>query len=339
MSVDRRLLAACDSITTLPEREALAELAAGLAPGGTLLEVGTHHGGLAGLFIAAAPACRFFTLDIKDRRTPGAPGLDAALFFCGDTAAFAAAYPDTRLDFVFIDGDHSFSGIRRDLANLAPRLAPDALLAWHDVDVWHPGVLFFVETLRRRGCFTPIRTADRLVAGRLTGDWSRLGAADFAATILAAQPVPPPPACALPPPASLLKADTSGVCIGTGSFGAIVARFSGIDPSRFHDSDTAPDDAPAYYLCSYCPDAIIRHLTTVRGIPKQRLFPIDNTYMGRLVLRDLTERNGQALLSLANDTLERDLVGRVFFETAPATLENWQRSGFLGHFVRLFWTV
>lgn len=39
------------------------------------------------------------------------------------------------LDFLFIDGDHSYDGVRRDFDNYAPLVRPDGLIAMHDV---HP---------------------------------------------------------------------------------------------------------------------------------------------------------------------------------------------------------
>jgi predicted O-methyltransferase YrrM len=39
------------------------------------------------------------------------------------------------LDFLFIDGDHSYDGVRRDFDDYAPLVRPDGLVALHDV---HP---------------------------------------------------------------------------------------------------------------------------------------------------------------------------------------------------------
>jgi len=37
------------------------------------------------------------------------------------------------LDFLFIDGDHSYEGVRRDFDDYAPLVRPDGLIALHDV--------------------------------------------------------------------------------------------------------------------------------------------------------------------------------------------------------------
>jgi hypothetical protein len=51
-----------------------------------------------------------------------------------DSAEAAGAYLDGSLDFVFIDADHSYEGVRRDLAAWWPKVKPTGVLAGHDYD-------------------------------------------------------------------------------------------------------------------------------------------------------------------------------------------------------------
>lgn len=44
----------------------------------------------------------------------------------------AATLPDGGLDFVFIDADHSYEGVRADLVAWAPKLRPGGILSGHD---------------------------------------------------------------------------------------------------------------------------------------------------------------------------------------------------------------
>lgn len=44
----------------------------------------------------------------------------------------AATIPDGALDFVFIDADHSYEGVRADLAAWAPKVKPGGILGGHD---------------------------------------------------------------------------------------------------------------------------------------------------------------------------------------------------------------
>lgn len=46
--------------------------------------------------------------------------------------------PDN-VDFIFVDGDHSFDGVRSDLELYATKLAPDGVMAFHDARVFNNG--------------------------------------------------------------------------------------------------------------------------------------------------------------------------------------------------------
>lgn len=51
-----------------------------------------------------------------------------------DSVAALGQYPDASLDFVFIDGDHSYEGVRRDIIAALPKMKFGSILAGHD---WH----------------------------------------------------------------------------------------------------------------------------------------------------------------------------------------------------------
>lgn len=46
----------------------------------------------------------------------------------------AARFPDRSLDFVFLDGDHTFEGVAADLRAWGPKIKPGGCLAGHDID-------------------------------------------------------------------------------------------------------------------------------------------------------------------------------------------------------------
>jgi predicted O-methyltransferase YrrM len=51
-------------------------------------------------------------------------------------------YPaDARIDFVYIDGAHDRDSVARDLAAWWDRIHAGGILAGHDFDEWHPGVM------------------------------------------------------------------------------------------------------------------------------------------------------------------------------------------------------
>jgi predicted O-methyltransferase YrrM len=57
---------------------------------------------------------------------------------------------NARVDFLFIDGDHSYEGVRADVDSWFPKLKPGALVLFHDVG-WAKGVQQVVaETVKPR---------------------------------------------------------------------------------------------------------------------------------------------------------------------------------------------
>ena len=51
-----------------------------------------------------------------------------------DSVEAAGKFDDGELDFVFIDGDHSFAGVMRDLVAWWPKVRPGGLISGHDID-------------------------------------------------------------------------------------------------------------------------------------------------------------------------------------------------------------
>jgi cephalosporin hydroxylase len=112
-------------------------------PRATYLEIGSASGG----------TCRFLhqevglgrVLSIDDGLHPRAPEQEANFAAVGDVVRFtgdshspeAAAFlaeqvPGRDLDIAFVDGDHSFAGVRQDVALVLPHCRPGALLILHD---------------------------------------------------------------------------------------------------------------------------------------------------------------------------------------------------------------
>lgn len=58
----------------------------------------------------------------------------------GDSAGYADVFPAESLDFVFIDANHDYESVIRDLRAYWPKLRPGATLAGHDHTHEFPGV-------------------------------------------------------------------------------------------------------------------------------------------------------------------------------------------------------
>jgi predicted O-methyltransferase YrrM len=55
-----------------------------------------------------------------------------------------AEWFDKRIDFLFIDGDHSYEGVKADVNAWLPKLNKDALVVFHDIG-WAEGVKKIIE--------------------------------------------------------------------------------------------------------------------------------------------------------------------------------------------------
>lgn len=78
-----------------------------------------------------------------------------------DSVAAAADYADGSLDFVFVDGDHSYEGVKRDIIAWLPKMKPNSVFAGHDY-AWTPVIQQAVAEIFgpgefhdpwRNGCF------------------------------------------------------------------------------------------------------------------------------------------------------------------------------------------
>lgn len=130
-------------LVSQPEAEALLEAAA-CRPAGRVVEVGRFSGGTAVLLALGA-------------RLGGQPGvvsvdqvrLPAADHFCrvnglagdvelldGDSVAIATEWRqrqrDAGISLLFVDADHSYEGVTRDLASWVPHVVPGGTIALHD---------------------------------------------------------------------------------------------------------------------------------------------------------------------------------------------------------------
>jgi predicted O-methyltransferase YrrM len=139
-------LAAAETQTTEAERDCLARHAAGRR---RLAEIGVWHGVTTsrlrrvmapdGVLLAIDPfppgRLRFSTQRVIARRTVGRVG-GGQIVWLRLTGVTAAAAPQARLlggiDFLFIDGDHSYEGLRGDWEAWSPLIAPGGCVALHD---------------------------------------------------------------------------------------------------------------------------------------------------------------------------------------------------------------
>jgi predicted O-methyltransferase YrrM len=110
---------------------------------GPILEIGTFHGKSAVLMASAVQDAgqntTIYSLDVDHSYIRAAREqalshevADRVVFVRGTVGAFARMYPHLQPALVFVDGDHSYAGVQRDLTVLE-RLIPDnGLILFHD---------------------------------------------------------------------------------------------------------------------------------------------------------------------------------------------------------------
>lgn len=83
-----------------------------------------------------------------------------------ETMLAALAQEQERYGLIFVDCDHSYEAVRRDIELAIGLLDEDGVIAFHDYDDEHPGVVQAVEELRERGAWA-VEQHNSLVALRI----------------------------------------------------------------------------------------------------------------------------------------------------------------------------
>lgn len=143
-----------------------------------VVEIGRYRGGSASLIAAAiadlnipftsvdkglvlSPACGEY-LQARQQQ-----GQTIHLQMC-DSKVFT---PEHSCDVVFIDGDHSYDGVRSDFINICRYLVPDSIVMFHDAVLGScgasPGVIRLIKELKQMGCLVQESQIDSLVICRL----------------------------------------------------------------------------------------------------------------------------------------------------------------------------
>lgn len=67
----------------------------------------------------------------------------------GDSASFDFSPWWGRVDFVFIDANHSYEYVKKDSENAFKMISDRGVIVWHDFDFIHPGVYKFIKQLAK----------------------------------------------------------------------------------------------------------------------------------------------------------------------------------------------
>ena len=62
------------------------------------------------------------------------------------SAVAAELILDNSLDWVYIDGDHTYNGVSKDFMNYSPFVKSNGLIVFDDYTVNYPGIVEFIDT-------------------------------------------------------------------------------------------------------------------------------------------------------------------------------------------------
>jgi len=160
----------------------------------TVAEIGTAHGGTFWLWCRlAAPDATVVSMDLPGEFAGGGGSADEVLpllrGYGGEAQKLAFIRDDShaptavealisvldgrQLDFLFIDGDHSYEGVKADFETFAPFVKPGGLVAFHDTlpqQSWGVST-FWLEVRDRFESFEFVDPGDN----RLGDTWGGIG--------------------------------------------------------------------------------------------------------------------------------------------------------------------
>lgn len=122
------------------ERELLYRLASRLQldPHATILNVGVEFGASLHCLRIGHPTARIIGVDLDNSKLENSEELHCELL-TGDSGTLALQWTGSKFDLIFIDGDHSYHGVWRDMEFLK-HARPGAVAAFHDAYAWEdPG--------------------------------------------------------------------------------------------------------------------------------------------------------------------------------------------------------
>lgn len=127
-----------DGCRVVQNRERLLDL---LPRGATVAEVGTYEGRFARRILDVADPKQLHVIDIdlsRIRRDLFQRDVDSGrlVFHEGDSSTVLSKLPPTSFDWIYIDGDHRYEGVRRDIEASVPLLKEHGLLVFNDYTSW-----------------------------------------------------------------------------------------------------------------------------------------------------------------------------------------------------------
>ena len=122
----------------LPTRAVLLER---LPHGGIVAEIGTLHGDFAREILRIANPRELYLVDqiiqSRARELAEDPSLKGRVHVHkSDSAETLQSFPDAYFDWIYIDAQHTYEGVKRDIAAAAAKVKSDGFLVFNDYTMW-----------------------------------------------------------------------------------------------------------------------------------------------------------------------------------------------------------
>lgn len=114
----------------------------------TIAEVGTQYGEFAEKIILATHPKKFHVIDLDlsllNASMQERPAIKAGVengsieLHKGDSSAVIETFPDNYFDWIYIDGDHSYEGVKKDIDKSHSKVKENGLLVFNDYTHWSP---------------------------------------------------------------------------------------------------------------------------------------------------------------------------------------------------------
>jgi len=120
-----------------------------------IFEFGTYRGQTTTGLAATCPSARIYTLNLPIEADPRyapyigmfigrSPHRERITQIFADSRSFDTTPYLQSMDYIFIDGDHSYEGVKNDTEKAIQMLKPGGVIVWHDYAAKSPGVLQYL---------------------------------------------------------------------------------------------------------------------------------------------------------------------------------------------------
>jgi predicted O-methyltransferase YrrM len=136
----------------LPNRFALLDR---LPQGGVIAEIGVDRGDFSLEIMTRCKPEKLHLFDMDMTRLTNKSILNAIAqrgstvkTHAGDSSTNLRKVPDGYFDMIYIDGDHAYEGVKRDIEAAVPKLKPAGVLVFNDYAVWSATTMFHCGVAR-----------------------------------------------------------------------------------------------------------------------------------------------------------------------------------------------